>query len=83
MEPSFGELVLSGVKLMFIGMGIVYLFLALLVWVIGITAKLIQRYSPETQSHPIPVAQRGDTEEHDAELVAAITAAIHSHQNKS
>ena len=38
MESSIGELVLSGVKLMVIGMGIVYLFLALLVWVIGVTS---------------------------------------------
>lgn len=84
MEPSFGELVLSGIKLMFIGMGIVFLFLALLVWVIGITSRLIQRFSPEAPTHiPHPSAPIGDTEENDAELIAAITAAIHSHQNKS
>ena len=83
MELSFGELVLSGVKLMFIGMGIVYLFLALLVWVIGMTSKLIQRFSPEAPIHISHPAPAGDIEENDAELVAAITAAIHSHQNKS
>lgn len=78
MESSIGELLLSGVKLMLIGMGIVYLFLALLVWVIGVTSTLIQRFSPEVPAHlPIPVA-----EEDDAELVAAISAAIHHHQAK-
>lgn len=84
MESSFGELVLSGVKLMVIGMGIVYLFLALLVWVIGATSRLIQRFSPETETpiHPAAPAM-GGAEEPDAELVAAIAAAIHSHQNKS
>jgi len=82
MELSIGELMLSGVKLMFIGMGIVYLFLALLVWVIGATSKLIQHFSPEAPAHiPHPAASGGE-EENDAELVAAITAAIHSHQNK-
>lgn len=82
MEPSFGELVFSGVKLMFIGMGIVYLFLALLVWVIGLTSRLIQRYSPEEPAHlPHPSPPKG-AEEQDAELVAVIAAAIHSHQNK-
>ncbi len=83
MESSFGELIFSGVKLMFIGMGIVYLFLALLVWVIGATSRLIQRFSPEVPTHLPHPAPRGDTEENDVELVAAITAAIHSHQNKS
>ena len=83
MELSIGELLLSGVKLMFIGMGIVYLFLALLVWVIGVTSKLIQRFSPEAPIHLPHPAAHGGAEETDAELVAAITAAIHSHQNKS
>ncbi len=84
MELSIGELVLSGVKLMFIGMGIVYLFLSLLVWVIGVTSTLIQRFSPEPPTHlPYPgVHPSGDEGEIDAELVAAISAAIHHHQNQ-
>ena len=82
MESSIGELVISGVKLMFIGMGIVFLFLALLVWVIGLTSRLIQRFSPEAPTH-LPYPAQGGAQEADAELVAAITAAIHSHQNKT
>ncbi len=84
MESSIGELVFSGFKLMFIGMGIVFLFLALLVWVIGLTSKLIHRYSPEPphfSAHPEP-AVAGDVQEHEAEVVAAITAAIHQYQIK-
>jgi oxaloacetate decarboxylase gamma subunit len=84
MESSIGELVLSGVKLMMVGMGIVYLFLALLVWVIGITSRLIHHYSPEQPHIPSPAAPiHAREEEHDdSELVAAITAAIHQYQNK-
>jgi len=83
MESSIGELILSGLKLMVIGMGIVYLFLALLVWVIGITSRMIQRYSPETPTHLAgPAPLEGDDGD-DAELVAAISAAIHHHQSKS
>jgi len=84
MESSIGELVLSGVKLMFIGMGIVYLFLALLVWVISTTSKLIHRYAPEHPRIPsvIPPAHEREAESEDTELVAAITAAIHQYQNK-
>lgn len=81
MEPSIGELVFSGVKLMFIGMGIVFLFLALLVWVISATSKLFQRYSPELTHSGVPAANLNAGAEDDAELIAAITAAIHQHQN--
>jgi len=67
---------------MLIGMGIVFLFLALLVWVIGVTSKLIQRFSPEPPTHlPHPVSLAAEGED-DAELVAAISAAIHFHQSK-
>ena len=82
MESSIGELFLSGVKLMFFGMGIVFLFLALLVWVIGVTSKLIQRFSPEPPTHLPGSASLGGDDGDDAELVAAISAAIHFHQSK-
>jgi oxaloacetate decarboxylase gamma subunit len=82
MEPSIGELVVSGVQLMFIGMGIVYMFLALLVWVIGMTSKLLHRYSPEPPAHlPSPATPQGAGTEGDAELVAVIAAAIRRHRN--
>lgn len=80
MELSIGELLISGIKLMLIGMGIVYTFLAVLVWVIGITSKLIQRYSPEPATITPPAA--GVEAEDNAELVAVISAAIHQYQNK-
>lgn len=85
MESSIGELLISGATLMLVGMGIVYLFLALLVWVIGLNAKLIHRFSPESfpqpSHHPAhsPPTVAGDGD--DAELVAVISAAIHHHQN--
>ena len=85
MDSSIGELLLSGAKLMLIGMGIVYLFLALLVWVIGVNSKLLQRFSPEPLSpfgQPAPSAQPlDDGNGNEAEIVAVISAAIHHHQN--
>ncbi len=85
MESSLGEILLSGAKLMLVGMGIVYLFLALLVWVIGLNSKLIHRFSSEPSSQPHHPDQgsagANGVEEMDSELVAAISAAIHHHQN--
>jgi oxaloacetate decarboxylase gamma subunit len=80
MESTLSELVLGGAKLMVIGMSIVFLFLALLVWIIGVTSKLIKRY--EGPEEPSGFTPPDDDRENDAELVAVITAAIHRHQTK-
>jgi oxaloacetate decarboxylase gamma subunit len=73
MEPSLSELLLPGVKLMLIGMGIVFLFLALLVWVIGVTARLVNLYNPPVQETP-RTGLAVETEE--AERVAVIAARL-------
>lgn len=81
MESSLTESLLAGAKLMLIGMTIVYLFLALLVWIIGITSRLLQSYIPESEPGPArPGYGAGDEE--DAEVVAAIGAAIHRYRNQ-
>lgn len=82
MAPSLAELLLSGVKLMLIGMGIVFLFLALLVWIIGITAKLLQRYELEPEGLPVRPGAGIEPEPQEAEVVAAISAAIHRYRNQ-
>ncbi|CAI8758851.1 OadG family protein [Methylocaldum szegediense] len=82
MDYSIGELLLSGVKIMLVGMAIVYLFLALLVWVIGITSKLLNRYVPEPEHAPGASAHPPDVDSDNSEIVAAITAAIHRYQNQ-
>ena len=74
MEPSLSELLLPGLKLMIIVMAIVYLFLALLVWIIGVTARLVGTMSPA----PIQNTKRSslEVEKEEAELVAVIAAAV-------
>ncbi len=80
MEPSLSELLLSGTKLMLIGMGIVYLFLALLVWIIGLTHRLLSRYTPEPE--PVPARAFGFDPQDDSEVIAVIGAALHRHRNQ-
>lgn len=77
MEPSLTELLLPGLKLMLTGMGIVFLFLALLVFIIGITARLLQSVNPQ----PVPV-KRSDlvAEPDEAELVAVMAAVLYRHK---
>lgn len=83
MEPSITDLLFSGVKLMLIGMTIVYLFLALLVWIIGVTSKLAHRFDQSSRLADEDFS-RGDellSELDEGEIVAAISAAIHRHEN--
>jgi len=84
MESSISHLVLSGLNLMLIGMTIVFLFLALLVWIIGFTARLVNRFSPEfsvTVPEPGTVYPVSHEPESESELIAVISAAILRHQN--
>ena len=71
------ELITSGVELMLIGMGIVFLFLAMLIVAVNLMSVVIQRYLPAAPVQTTPVAVTSDHRE-----IAAITAAVHQYQNK-
>lgn len=72
------ELMSSGVELMIVGMGIVFLFLALLVVAINMMSTLIQRFFPEEPKTANVV--KIDT---DKATVAAISAAVHQYRSKN
>jgi oxaloacetate decarboxylase gamma subunit len=67
-----------GLELMFVGMGIVFLFLAMLVVAINVMSALVQRFFPEAAVPPNPLLNTSL----DKSVVAAITAAIHQHRNR-
>ncbi|HHB93846.1 MAG TPA: Na+-transporting oxaloacetate decarboxylase subunit gamma [Campylobacterales bacterium] len=62
-------------KFMVLGMGVVFLFLIVLVQLIKLQAKLINKYFPETtpKSSVTPVSSTSDDEQR---TVAAIIAAV-------
>jgi oxaloacetate decarboxylase gamma subunit len=72
------ELMSSGVELMVVGMGIVFLFLAVLVVSINTMSSLIQRFFPEE-----PKAVKVVKLEPDKATVAAISAAVHQYRSKN
>jgi oxaloacetate decarboxylase gamma subunit len=78
-----GQLLLEGVELMLLGMGFVFAFLVLLIGAIRVMSRLIERFAPAA---PQPVAARAARPQPvpaatpDAELLAAIQAAIHLHR---
>jgi oxaloacetate decarboxylase gamma subunit len=70
------ELINSGIELMIAGMGIVFLFLAMLVIVINLMSALVLRFFPD-----IPlVSTTSVTGGADKRVVAAITAAVHQYR---
>ncbi len=72
-------MILEAIKYMILGMGIVYLFLLLMVWVLDWQHKLLLKYFPEsfeTKTEP-PVTSKREK----LKKVAAITAALHHMKN--
>jgi oxaloacetate decarboxylase gamma subunit len=80
MTPS--QLLLEGVELMLLGMGFVFAFLVLLVFVIRAMSRLIERFAPTTPAKvavPVPV-KVATALEPDADLLTAIQSAIRQHR---
>ncbi len=76
------NLVTEGLKFMVLGMTTVFLFLLLLIWVLKLQAKLVQKYFPQKSATvgaagAAKVAAASTSGKNDdAEVIAAITAAI-------
>jgi oxaloacetate decarboxylase gamma subunit len=81
------NLVSEGLKFMVLGMTTVFLFLLLLIWVLKLQAKLVQKYFPQKMSTATKAAAAASTaattgKDDDAEVIAAITAAITDYRKK-
>ncbi len=78
-----GQLLLEGVELMLFGMGFVFAFLVLLIGAIRLMSQLLERFTPAAMP-PVAAAavksRPAPAEQPDAELLAAIQAAIHQHR---
>ena len=74
----FADLMLVGLKLMLLGMGIVFSFLVVLVFALRGMSRLANWLAPEIEPPVIagvtPIQSTGHT--HDEELIAVISAAI-------
>lgn len=65
---------------MLLGMGTVFVFLTLLVFVTSIMSALVQKYGPVQPAGPHDPGATGRLDE--ATLFAIISAAIHAHRSK-
>lgn len=78
MTPS--ELLLEGVELMLFGLGSVFVFLVLLIVCIRLMSSVIGRFDSAPLAQPASVKPAAVAAEMDADLLAAIQAAIHQHR---
>lgn len=77
MNPMFIE----GAELMLAGMGVVFAFLVLLVWIVGLMSRLVARLAPEPEAPPAPRAVPTATAAGvDTRTLSVIRAAIARHR---
>jgi len=69
------ELMQQGLQLMVLGMGVVFLFLGLLIGVISLTSKVIQRFESA------PAEARASSITTDTNLVEVITEAVKQYRS--
>jgi oxaloacetate decarboxylase gamma subunit len=69
------NLVIESLKFMVLGMGIVFVLLALIVFLTNIQAKIVAKYFPDKPKMPIGVKSNSVTS-NDAAVIAAIVAAV-------
>jgi len=72
------NLIMEGFKFMFLGMGTVFLFLIIMIFVVYLMSFIIHRFFPEPQSNEELSA--GTAGKDNRKVVAAITAAIKHHR---
>ncbi len=72
------NLVIEGVKFMFLGMGTVFAFLIIMILFMNLMSYTIHKFFPEPQSSAD--TQQADTQKDNKKIIAAITAAIAHHR---
>lgn len=83
------DLMSSAINLMLVGMGFVFLFLIILVFVTSIMSKLIIRFTPESPGLSVaPPSALGGIEDQksqvsvDSQLMAVFTAAVAKYRSQ-
>ena len=71
------EMMSTGLEIMLVGMGTVFLFLAMLIVAVNIMTGIVQRFSSQEMSESTLVHQV------DPSIIAAISTAVHQFRNKN
>ncbi len=79
------DLLLTGVELMLLGMGIVFVFLVILVFALGIMSRISQFFSTEDPQLPgqdISLSAAAPSKPDNTALIAVISAAVARYRAK-
>ncbi|MCE0494212.1 oxaloacetate decarboxylase subunit gamma [Vibrio salinus] len=81
MDNSVGSLLWQAANIMVTGMGVVFIFLTIMVFLVTLMSKLVPK---ESLPDPVPRSHTGMSTSKDVEpqVIAAISAAIHQHRTK-
>ncbi len=71
------EMMSVGVEIMLVGMGTVFLFLALLIVIVDVMSKTVQRFLPQ-EINELPTVVTNV----DSNVIAAISTAVHEYRKK-
>lgn len=71
----------ESIKFMFLGMGVVFTFLTIMVYAIKIQAKLIAKFFPVLEKQPVVKTNIATNKDEMAKKVAAMIAVIHHEQS--
>lgn len=74
------NLVLEGFKFMGLGMGAVFLFLAVMIFFMGVMSKTVRKFFPEALPNMGSSSKNTQDTNQQQKVVAAITAAIKHHR---
>ena len=75
-------MIIDGLKLMVVGMGAVFLFLTIMVFMIYLTARLVKPFAHILEPPAAAPKKKAPVAADNHNLVAAAVAAAHFHQNK-
>ncbi len=73
------NLVVEGIKIMLLGIGTVFLFIAMMIWAMNLMSKILSKKYPEAK--PIEMDNHMDNQIDNKRVVAAIVAAIKHHRS--
>jgi len=71
------NLIVEGFKFMALGMGTVFMFLIVLIFMMNLMSTIIHKYFPEPQ---VNLDAPAETKQDNKKIIAAITAAISHHR---
>lgn len=74
------NLVVESFKFLGLGMGTVFAFLGIMIFMMGVMSNVVNKFYPEVKSDVNAALRNSQNQDNNKKIVAAITAAIKHHR---